>query len=397
MFKPLKMMSLLPWVLCACGGSEVEVEGREEPAPVAQEDSVSPTLANPTGRFYIVGKDIVDPSGNKFYPVGANLDGWDFFQRDTENRAAAATSWGWNIIRINGAQLAHPEWNTHGLVSGDLSKPNFDKIDRIIQAYTSRKIVVMIEFHDSVWANGGIDATRLAQTRSAWISLSNKYKTNTYVWFNLLNEPVWGQPVSEYLSVHTDLRNAIRSTGAENIIVVDGGVAGQEWPGWGIPGNLIPTYGPQLAQGQCNMLFSIHVYNAWAEAGGSSPHTSEFIAYLKSVQSKNLALIVGETGWNSNDGDVARLKAGSMIAFNNAPAYGVGIIGWHGNPNWGDTFNMTRPDSGASGGQFYAIDNWTQPTTLTDFGKVLWDLSHKKPQLGAFTGSYANSNCASAK
>ncbi|QRN95870.1 cellulase family glycosylhydrolase [Archangium violaceum] len=396
MFKHLKMMSLLPWILCACGGSEPEVQVvQEEPAADARDGgSESPTVANPTGRFYIVGKDIVDPSGNKFYPVGANLDGWDFFQRDTENRAAAAANWGWNIIRINGAQLAHPDWKTYGLVSGDLSKPNFDKIDRIVQAYTSRKIVVLIEFHDGVWANGGVDATRLAQTRSAWIALANKYKTNTFVWFNLLNEPVWSQPVSEYLSVHTDLRDAIRSTGAENIIVMDGGVAGQEWPGWGIPGNLIPTYGPQLSQNQCNILFSIHVYNAWAEAGGSSPHTSQFIAYLNSVQSKNLALIVGETGWNSNDSDVPRLKAGSMIAFTNAPAYGVGIIAWHGNPNWGDTFALTKADSS---GQFYSIDNWTQPTTLTDFGKVLWDLSHKKPVLGAFTGSYAASGCASAK
>ena len=43
----------------------------------------------------------------------------------------------------------------------------------------------------------------------------------------------------------------------------------------------------------------------------------------------------------------------------------------------------------------HAIDNWTQPTTLTDFGQVLWSPSHDKPQLGAFTGSYASSNCAS--
>ncbi len=249
MFKHLRMMSLLPWVLCACGGSELEIQGQEEFAAPASEDSASSSLANPTGRFYIVGKDIVDPSGNNFYPVGANLDGWDFFQRDTENRAAAAASWGWNIIRINGAQLAHPEWNTHGLVSGELSKPNFDKIDRIVQAYTSRKIVVLIEFHDGIWTNSTIDTAKLTQTRNAWIALANKYKTNTYVWFNLLNEPVWGQAVADYVSVHTDLRNAIRSTGAENVIVVDGGVAGQEWPGWGIPGNLIPTYGPQLAQG----------------------------------------------------------------------------------------------------------------------------------------------------
>ncbi|OJT23131.1 hypothetical protein BO221_19850 [Archangium sp. Cb G35] len=144
------MMCLLPWVLGACGGAGNEVLEQLEPEAAGSEDGTSATVANLTGRFYIAGKDIVDPSGNKFYPVGANLDGWDFFQRDTENHAAAAANWGWNIIRINGAQLAHPEWNTKGLVSGDLSKPNFDKIDRIVQAYTSRKIVVMIEFHDGI-------------------------------------------------------------------------------------------------------------------------------------------------------------------------------------------------------------------------------------------------------
>jgi mannan endo-1,4-beta-mannosidase len=381
-----RMACLLPFLVGACGGADEglpSVEGREEVAASA--------LANPTGRFYIVGKDIVSPAGNKFYPVGANLDGWDFFQRDTEAHAEKAARWGWNTIRINGAQLAHPNWNTWGLVSGTASDANFAKIDRIVQAYTARKIVVMIEFHDGVWSGNAVDATKLSQTKSAWIALANKYKNNTYVWFNLLNEPVWGQAPADYVTVHKTLRDAIRSTGAENIIVVDGGVAGQEWPGWGIPGNLIPTYGPQLAQDQCNMLFSIHVYNAWAEAGGTSPHTTNFISYVQSVQAKNLALIVGETGWNTSDADVARLKAGSMVAFNNAPAHGVGILAWHGNPNWDDTFNLTKT------GQFTGVDNWTTPTNLTDFGTVLWKLAHAPPNLGAFTGSYAASRCASAK
>ncbi|QRK06433.1 cellulase family glycosylhydrolase [Archangium violaceum] len=383
MRRPMKMACLLAFGLLACGGPEWEADeelGTEEAA-----------VANPTGRFYIVGKDIVGPSGNKFYPVGANLDGWDFFQRDTENHAEAAKKWGWNIVRINGAQLPHPEFNTKGLVSGDLSKPNFDKIDRIVQAYTSRGIVVMIEFHDKVWNGNSIDTTKLNQTRDAWVALAKKYKSNTFVWFNLLNEPTWGQSEANYLSVHKTLRNAIRATGAENIIVIDGGVAGQEWNRWGIPGNLIPRYGPELAKDQCNILFSIHMYNAWAEAGGSSPHNAEFISYVKSVQDKKLALIVGETGWNKTDGDVPRLKAGSLVAFNNAPAYGVGIIGWHGTPNWDDTFFLT------SSGQFHAVNDWSNPTNLTDFGKKLWALSKNKPKLGAFTGNYADSRCASAK
>ncbi|EPX59706.1 hypothetical protein D187_002450 [Cystobacter fuscus DSM 2262] len=391
--RPMKMACLLTFGLMACAGPELETE--REVAPAATGDEVlgtgEATVANPTGRFYIVGKDIVDPSGNKFYPVGANLDGWDFFQRDTENQVDAAVKWGWNTLRINGAQLAHPEFNTKGLVSGELSKPNFDKIDRIVQAYTSKKIVVMIEFHDKVWIGNNIDTTMLNQTRQAWVTLANKYKGNTYVWFNLINEPVWGQTEANYLSVHKTLRDAVRATGAENIIVIDGGVAGQEWNRWGIPGNLIPRHGPELVSGQCNILFSIHMYNAWAEAGGSSPHTAEFIAYLKSVQDKKLALIVGETGWNKTDSDVPRLKAGSLVGFDNAPAYGVGILGWHANSNWDDTFHLT------SSGQFNAVDNWTSPTNLTDFGKKLWALSKNKPKLGAFTGNYADSRCASAK
>ncbi|WP_375754406.1 glycoside hydrolase family 5 protein [Corallococcus exercitus] len=391
MLRPLKWSLLLACGLTACGGPEQDAPELETPVlEAADVEQAATATPNPTGRFYIVGKDIVGPSGNKFYPVGANLDGWDFFQRDTENRADAAAKWGWNLVRINGAQLAHPEYNTFGLVSGDKSKPNFDKIDRIVQAFTAKKIVVMLEFHDKVWSGGKTDATKLAQTRDAWAALAQKYKNNTYVWFNLLNEPIWGEAVTDYLSVLGTLRAAVRNTGAENVVVIDGGVAGQEWNRWGVPGNLIPTYGPRLADGKCNTLFSIHVYNAWAEAGGSNVHTAEFVAYVKSVQSKNLALIVGETGWNKTDADVPRLKAGSMVAFNNAPTYGVGIIGWHANPNWDDTFFLT------TSGQFHAVDHWTTPTNLTDFGKALWNLSKKKPSLGAFTGDYRNSHCGSA-
>ncbi|MET0404496.1 MAG: cellulase family glycosylhydrolase [Cystobacter sp.] len=384
--KSLKMTCVLSLGLLACGGPAVDAV--PDDAPVEEEEIA---VANPTGRFYIVGKDIVGPSGNKFYPVGANVDGWDFFQRDTDKYADAAKKWEWNIIRINGAQLPHPEFNTRGLVSGDLSKPNFDKIDRIVQAFTAQRIVVMIEFHDGVFGSGGIDTTKLNQTRDAWVALARKYKDNTFVWFNLLNEPLWSQAEADYVSMHKTLRDAIRGTGAENIIVIDGGVAGQEWPRWGVPGNMIPRYGPELAKEQCNLLFSIHVYNAWAEAGGSSPHTTDFVSYVKSVHDKQLALIVGETGWNTSDSDVPRLKAGSLVAFNNAPGLGVGIIGWHGTPNWDDTFKLTQS------GQFHAIDNWTSPTTLTDFGRKLWELAKNKPQPGAFTGSYADSRCASAK
>lgn len=100
---------------------------------------------------------------------------------------------------------------------------------------------------------------------------------------------------------------------------------------------------------------------------------------------------MGETGWNKTDADVPRLKAGSLVGFDNAPAYGVGILGWHANSNWDDTFHLT------SSGPFNAVDNWTSPTNLTDFGKKLWALSKNKPKLGAFTGNYADSRCASAK
>ena len=34
-------------------------------------EQITPTAA--TGKFYIVGKDIIDPNGNVFYPIGANV------------------------------------------------------------------------------------------------------------------------------------------------------------------------------------------------------------------------------------------------------------------------------------------------------------------------------------
>lgn len=65
--------------------------------------------------------------------------------------------------------------------------------------------------------------------------MANKYKGNTYVWFNLINEPTWGQTEANYLRVHKTLRDAIRATGAENIIVIDGGVS------WGRRAGTRPT------------------------------------------------------------------------------------------------------------------------------------------------------------
>ena len=96
----------------------------------------------PTGRFTIVGRDIVDPAGNRFYPIGANVsvrqgpyeNGYTFNWNGTATgHAADAKAWGWNIVRANLICVPPPSPTVAQLNAG---------IDSFIDEYTAQGIVV---------------------------------------------------------------------------------------------------------------------------------------------------------------------------------------------------------------------------------------------------------------
>lgn len=333
------------------------------------------TGGNPTGNFYIVGKDIIGPDGNKFYPIGANVGIQGFFDwRGVANgHANDALAWGWNTVRLT------------ILCTNIVTTPATDAaIDNIVQEYTAKKIVVMIECHDMTMGNvtDQYPNSAISGLDTFWTRMAQKYKTNPYVWFNPENEPFWSNNTG-WVQFHQHYISLIRGQGAENIIVADNMNMGND-AGWnGAKFVYDSSMGPTVNNGQCNVVFSMHAYGGAASSVGT-------LNYFNNVQAANLPLLIGEFGYgvdgSSFIGNTAMEQQGANEAFQYGPAKGIGLIFWHG--THGDMYSVKN-----NGNAFWDGGN---SANLSPAGQKLWNIGQSKPNLGAYTGTYAPSNCSSA-
>ena len=341
------------------------------------------------GEFRIVGRDIVDPSGNKYFPIGANvsvkiMQSQYVFEGNTgtsTGHSADVQAWGWNTVRATVICVSD--------TTGPSKQEIYNGLDTFINEYTAKKIVVIIECHDMTAQSGNDANTNLMANQwvpalqTFWTDMANKYKTNPYVWFNIVNEPMgWtnGQ-WSNWLTFQTNFYNLIRNTGAKNIFVAD-------IPYWGQDLSFLASDTTKIdwTKSRCNALFSTHVY------GGAGNYTQTG-QYMQAIVNSGVPLIAGEFGVDvRNPTDQNRRDAGNAtIDFGRQ--YGIGSLWWHGN---GDTntevFNsLKKIGYPTSVGAAYFVDG--NPNNLSEFGQKFWDLSHSPPTLGKFTGDYAQSHC----
>jgi hypothetical protein len=335
-----------------------------------------------TNQFYIVGKDIGDLNGNKFYPFGANVGiaGALNWKGIANGHVADAVAWGWNTVRLNIMCTRMDPWVRINQVSYD---PFVKEVDQFVQEYTSQKIVVIFTCHDLTAEEPPLLVTdrTLRELDRFWIDAAIRYKNNAYVWFNI-NEPIWTGN-AQWLSLQRHFLKLLRDQGAENIYVADIMNSGQD-AGWdGARKVFDPSMGPALSAGQCNVLFGIHAYGG---IGDNAAHAG----YLDSVAAQNLPLVTGEMGYplgaqpDSLSG-IGQSVMGANAMFDLGPQRGIGLIWWHATHD-----GMPLK---ASGNAFYADGG--PGLGLSPAGQRLWQIGHNKPNLGLFTGDLRQSNCPS--
>jgi hypothetical protein len=312
-----------------------------------------------TANFTMNGSQIKDPDGNPFIPRGSNFNGPHFvWEANPVGKSAIVQDvWKMTAIRLDVAldrgTNEHPQYNFG-------SNADFDTI---INEYTAKKMVVMLA-QFTVPAGAYPNSRELGELKTWWSEKAAKYKDNPYVWFNLQNEPgsnEWMLPPDErWYSNHADISAAIRATGAQNTIVYDGAHFGQERAGGGNDQSAFLTWGEQLKAAFGNTVFSVHVYDRWETA-------EQLGQFVNDVQAKGLPLIIGETGfpeeWQTVDRGVG-IRAGSLAAFQVAADKQIGLFSWHAQASGGG-YNLTH------GGQFDAVDSLTEPTNLTELGRLL--------------------------
>lgn len=341
-----------------------------------------PIQPTPNGNFYVVGSHIIAPDGSLFFPQGANLGTTNSFdwKGTAVGHSTDAVAWNWNIVRLNFyctnlksySYLANPRNTYAGLLK---------EISGLVTEYTSKHIVVDLSCFDDKPGAPTYLATTYPQYVKFWTDMATTYKTNPYVWFNPLNEAFWAQPATSFNAFYQGWYDMIRASGAENIIVADVANDGND-AGWGNSDRIYyKDEGPTLVSGKCNIVFGMHNYG-----GISATANTPYRSYWQAVAAANLAMIIEEYGYTVTNPSPGNVN-GATVSQQVAPQYGIGALWWSG--TMGDGFSLK-----ANGGAFY---NGGDNMNLSAGGQKVWDYSHTAHTIGTFSGSYAASNCASAK
>ncbi|WP_197480015.1 carbohydrate binding domain-containing protein [Paenibacillus swuensis] len=320
-----------------------------------------PTLED--GVFQVNGTEITGPDGEPYVIKGVNVNGPNsWWPREITQDADLIENWGFNSVRVN-ACIHNCGWQ------------NNNNTDRIVSAFTSKRMVVMFEAHDQTGEFFTETSTpSLAELTAWWTDLANKYKNNPYVWFNIMNEPGTDTLDPQWLSMHRHVVEAIRATGATNVIMADGMTWGQD-SGKSKAGDVqvadsaILSYGSDLkaADPLGNMVFSIHTYGGWEYSNDKFQH------FVEAVHAKGLALIVGEYGATTK----GQFLEGTKNVFKYGIPNGIGRMVW----SWdgGDDWELTTNDASGGGGWGINTDGTVKPTNLTWFGEKVWNDNHNIP------------------
>ncbi len=319
--------------------------------------------ATPKAGFTVNGSTILDPNGKPFVAKGVNVNGMNWtWQRPTVPDADLITQcWKFNLVRVNSflftGQIQYPQYQTN------------NDLDSIIQTFTSRGVVVVLEAHDRIGSYySGDDLTALI----GWFTdLARRYRDNPYVWFDIANEPGGRQgiDVEQWVGMHGKVIDAIRNVAqANNIIIVEGAFGGQDAgnaDASSVTESAILQHSQDIlhynGQSYSNIVFSIHAYDLW-NAGDAK--MSDF---FDRVQAQNLALIVGEYGTSTGQDT----QPAAQSVFDTAPSHHVGRIVWH----WDGSDNNDLTVNTSQGGG-WEINNCQNPTNLSWLGQQVWKDNH---------------------
>jgi len=277
----------------------------------------SPAAANleaPSLELHIKGNKIFNEKDQEVRLVGVNICSLEWNSKgDNVIRSAyeVFSNWNCNLVRL---PLSQDYW--FGTVSNwstphppDNGTQYRKTVDEIIELALSFGKYIELDLH---WSNAGVWGQNIGQhcmpdenSLLFWIDAATRYANNPAVLFNLYNEPyditweVWknggtvtevkdkGKPEEKtfvYTAVgHQQLVNAIRETGANNIIIA-GGV---DWAYdlRGIAGSYALTDTPSGN----GIMYESHIY-PWKEWNGKN-HDSRVLCI-----SKDYPIMIGEIG-----------------------------------------------------------------------------------------------------
>ena len=278
--------------------------------------------------FTINDGKLLDATGQEFVIRGMNMPhAW--FPDQSYEALNELTKYNVNCVRI--------VWEAGKEVSD---------LEKIVGRCVELKMIPMVELHN---ATGGSTEAKLLEMVEYYTSdnmraLVRKYEK--YLLLNIANE--WGDHTmtDEYWrDAYEKAINKMRSIGYKTTLVIDAS-------GWGQNISPIITYGQELIDmdPMHNLLFSVHMYGSWNDE-------QKIRIDLRKVKQLKLPLIIGEFGYNFNDGDNnLTCKVNHEVILEECQSLRIGYLPW----SW------TGNNEANQWLDIVSRDDWT---TLTQWGE----------------------------
>jgi hypothetical protein len=195
-----------------------------------------------------------------------------------------------------------------------------------IQRSIDLGLVPMLEMHDATGERSNASMLALAQylARSDVAELLREFEEHKLV--NISNE--WSGV--DFAAAYSEAIDILRAAGVHHTLVIDSN-------GWGQNAGTIIQEAPGLLEHdpQGNLLFSIHVYERFADESGE-PHGSRIRGVIQRAVADRIPLIVGEFGFQHGDdgsGNPRSIPFDAMMQ--EANRYGIGYLAWSWTGNSG--------------------------------------------------------------
>jgi endoglucanase len=264
------------------------------------------------------------------------------------DRLGWATAQGFGIIRV-----PFLFQNIQASSLAMLNEAAMRQLDAVLNECSVQRIVCLLDMHnygryylDDSAGNEGLPGTigvSNARLANLWAQIATRYKNNSYVWFDLMNEPN-KQTALEWVKTDNALAAAIRATGAKNKIIFQGTAWDGAWK-WATSGNatqLLKAYDPGN-----NYAFEAHQYLD-SNGSGTSPTcvagsgATRLVPFTKWLQTYGFQGIIGEIGWAANDGctieGMALLDHWRAAITTTASGGYIGLTYWAAGPWWQDGY-----------------------------------------------------------
>lgn len=230
-------------------------------------------------------------------------------------------------------------------LTGSFDSTYLSGLKTIVNYITGKGGFALVDPHNFMIYNGAaISSTSAFQTW--WTNLSNEFKSNDHVIFDLMNEP-HDIPASTVFNLMQAAVNGVRSTGAGNLILVEG----TSWTGawtWTTSGNS-DVFGA-IHDPLNNTAIEMHQYLDSDGSGTSATCVSSTIgaerlaAATSWLQANNLKGFLGEIGAGSNADCISAVQ-GALCSMQQSGVW-LGALWWAAGPWWGDYYQSIEPPSG---------------------------------------------------